>query len=77
MEDYRNLVIEELADSEAALREQTTTLIEIIADIAFENFVLRRMFEQEFVERIQADGVLTRTRRTHRHRFGRTHKAAI
>jgi hypothetical protein len=62
--DYRDLVIEELADAEAALRSQITTLVDTVADLAFENFVLRRMYERELVERIHGDAALARTRRT-------------
>jgi hypothetical protein len=38
--DYRDLVIIELADSEAALREQAGALIDVIADLAWENYWL-------------------------------------
>ena len=71
MRDYRDLVIEDLADSEAFLRQQTTALIDIIADRAFENVVLSRMFAREFVERLYADAALARTRCT---RLGRAQR---
>lgn len=67
MSDYRDVVIEQLADSEAALREQITTLVDMVADLAFENFLLRWLLERELVERIHGDAALARTRRTLRH----------
>lgn len=74
--DCRDLVIEELADSEAALREQIATLVDTVADLAFENLVLRRLFERELVERIHGDAALARTRRTLREQRQRPHQAA-
>ena len=76
MRDYRDLVIEELADREAELHEQITTLIDTIADLAVENFLLRRLFERELVERIHGDAALARTRRALRELRQRPHQAA-
>jgi hypothetical protein len=61
--DYRDLVIADLADSEAALREQIAALVDVVADLAFENVVLRCLFERELVERIHTKGALERVRR--------------
>jgi hypothetical protein len=61
-----DLVIQELADAEAELREQIATLIVLLADVTFENVMLRRVFERERVERLHADATLARTRRSMR-----------
>jgi hypothetical protein len=74
--DYRDLTIAMLADSEAALREQITTLVDTVADLVFENFLLRRLYERELVERIHGDAALARTRRTLREQRQHPHKAA-
>ena len=37
-----------------------------VADLAFENFVLRRLYERELIERIHGDAALARIRRTAR-----------
>ena len=39
--DYRDLVIEELADSEGALRAVNAQLLDLIADLTLENLHLR------------------------------------
>jgi hypothetical protein len=57
-----DLVIETLAESEAELREHVDRLLDIIARLAYDNFVLRRTLEIETVERIQGDGQLARER---------------
>jgi hypothetical protein len=64
--DHRDLVIADLARSEAALRERVDQLIGIIATIAFENGVLHRLFERELLERIHAEGRLDQYRRRDR-----------
>ena len=61
--DYRDLVIEQLADDETAQREQILTLVDIIADLAFENAVLFQLFGRECVDRIFGDAALRRLRR--------------
>ena len=62
--DYRDLAVEELADSEAALRAEIRTLVDLIADLAFENFQLRRAFQGELLERIHGDRALARCQRS-------------
>ena len=53
--DYRDLVIEELADENAAL-------IDLIADLAWENYWLRvvaeRAFQQPYQKRVRDDRVV-------------------
>jgi hypothetical protein len=58
--DFRDIVIEELADSEAALREENRTLIDIIADLAWENYSLRVNFIRILT---LADGVRVQAQR--------------
>jgi hypothetical protein len=58
--EFRDHVITELADAEAELREQNTLLLDILADVAFENGVLRRLYEREHVERIHGDAEIRR-----------------
>jgi hypothetical protein len=64
--DYRDLVIEMLAESEAELREHVDRLLDIIARLAYDNFVLRWVVEREMVARIYAEGALDRERRRRR-----------
>ena len=63
MTDHRDLVITELAASEADLREANRQLIELVADLAFENATLRTVYERELVCRIHADGTIRRLQR--------------
>ena len=51
-----DLVIEELADREAELREANRQLVDLVADLAWENAVLRTVWEKEAVSRIYGDG---------------------
>jgi hypothetical protein len=60
--DHRDMVITALADSEAELREHIDRLLGIMAGLAFENFLLRRVAERELVARINSDGQLARER---------------
>ena len=76
MRDHRDGVIEELAASEAALREQITTLVDLVADLAFENFLLRQVCKRELVERIHGDAALARARHELWARGPRPHPAA-
>ena len=66
MSDYRDLVIEELADSEAAHREHIDRLIGIIANLAHDNYILRRLLQREMVARIHGDAALERARAARR-----------
>ena len=61
--DYRDLAVEELADSEAALRAEIRTLVDLIADLAFEKFLARRAFQSELFARLQGDAALARCQR--------------
>lgn len=63
MPNYHDLVITDLAAAEASLRAQFTDLIDLVADLAFENYRLRRAFEHELLERIYGDAALARIRR--------------
>ena len=73
--DDRDLVIVELADAEAARREQIVTLVDTIADLAFESVLLCRVLERELIERIHGDATVARTRRALRERRQRAHQA--
>jgi hypothetical protein len=61
-DDYRDLVITELADSEAALREEIRTLVDLIADLAWANHWLRVVADRAFRHPYQ-----TRARDRERH----------
>src|SRR5262245_18031696 len=61
--DYRDDVIEELADDCAALREQNRDLIDLVADVAFENAQLRRVCLTQIVEGIYATATIARLQR--------------
>jgi hypothetical protein len=61
-----DLVIEALADSEAALREANQQLVDLVADLAFENYTLRKIYERELVTRIHGDGLIARLQRQRR-----------
>ena len=54
--DYRNLVIEQLADDEAELRDLVDVLLR-------EHAVLREIAEIEILRRIHAEGIIARQRR--------------
>jgi hypothetical protein len=54
--DYRDLVIRELADSEAAL-------IELTASLFMENVKLRELYHRELLGRIHAEARIARLRR--------------
>ena len=58
-----DLVIEILADSEARLRGEVDVLLGIVADLAFENYLLQRLFERELLERVHGEAQLARERR--------------
>jgi hypothetical protein len=60
--DYRDLVIEMFADSEAGLRANNATLIDLLADLTFEHLVLFQLLEREHLRRIQGDAALVRLR---------------
>jgi hypothetical protein len=68
--DDRDLVITELADAEAALRAQATDLAHLLADLTFENAVLRRLFAWERLQRIHVEGMCRRLQRTRRPAHG-------
>jgi hypothetical protein len=56
-------VIEELAASEADLREACRQLGDLVADLAFENHVLRLVCDRELLSRIHGDATIERLRR--------------
>jgi hypothetical protein len=64
--DYPDYVIEYLADSEDALREENQRLLDLIADLTLENIQLRICWEHELVSRIHGDATIARLRRQHR-----------
>jgi len=56
-----------IAASEADLRAQKATLIALVADLAFENVLLRRIAERELLARNHGDRTIERLqRRLHR-----------
>lgn len=57
-----DMVIEALADSEADLREANRQLIDLVADLAFDNAVLRELYERELIGRIHGDAIIRRLR---------------
>lgn len=61
----RDLTTAILVASEAKLRERVATLVDLVADIAYKNFLLERVAHKQIVERIWAEGALDRERRRH------------
>jgi hypothetical protein len=58
--DYRDLVIPDLADDNAALREANRQLIDLVADLAYENSILRILLEREQFSRVHGDVTIAR-----------------
>jgi hypothetical protein len=65
--DYREAVITDLADGEAALHEANRQLIDLISDLAVENTSLRILYEHELVSRVRGDATIARLRRVLHH----------
>ena len=61
--DYKDAAIDILAGSEAELREANRQLVDLVADLAYENAVLRFVCQQELVSRIHGDGTIARLQR--------------
>ena len=57
------LTIEGFAQSDADLREAKRQLIDLVADLAFENSILRILYEREQVCRIHGDATIERLQR--------------
>jgi hypothetical protein len=57
--DYRDLALEDLADENAELRDENRHLVDLVADLTFENAVLRIVGERELLERIRGDLTIT------------------
>jgi hypothetical protein len=73
--DYKNLVIADLADENAQLREQNgrllsvqSDLVDLIADLAWQTFKVQRAGERQLLERVHTDATLERVRRQQRGR---------
>lgn len=60
IEDYRDLVISDLADENAALRKH---FVALLADLADENFLLWRLYQAEYLSRIFGDAAIERLQR--------------
>lgn len=63
MPDARDMVIEMLTDSEAALWDANRQLIDLVADLTFENARLRSICEAELLSRIHGDATIARLQR--------------
>ena len=63
IDDYRELVIADLADENAVLREVNGSLVDLIADVTLENVRLRVLYDCEFLSRFHGDIVIARLRR--------------
>lgn len=53
-------VIEMLAESEAHVREANRQLVDLVADLAYENAMLRLVYERECLSRIHGDATIVR-----------------
>jgi len=56
-------VIEALADEAATLREANRQLIDLVADLSFENSMLRICYERELLARIHGDKTIAMLQR--------------
>jgi hypothetical protein len=61
--DDRDLVIADLADENAALRDVTDQLVDLLAEVTFENIQLRVLYDREFLARYHGDIVIARLER--------------
>ncbi len=61
--DYRDRVIQTFADDEAALREANRQLVDLVADLAFDNAMLQVLYERELIARIHGDATIARLHR--------------
>jgi hypothetical protein len=58
-----DLVIAQLSDDEATLLEANRQLIDLVADLAHENSILRMLYERELVSRLHGDATIERLQR--------------
>jgi hypothetical protein len=58
--DHRDLVIEELANRERDLFEANRQLIDLVADLSYENALLRVVYEREHLSRVHGDQTIAR-----------------
>lgn len=70
------MVIEDLADENALLREANLQLVDLVADLALENVTLRLLYDRECRSRIYGDGVIARLQRQRRDQPKRGSSAA-
>jgi len=66
---YRDLVITDLADENAALREDNerlravqSELVDLLADLTWELFIVQKAGERQMLERVHTDITLDRVR---------------
>jgi hypothetical protein len=45
------------------VRQHNAMLVDLVADLTYDNYRLRRALERELIERVHADGALARARR--------------
>ena len=69
MSGYRDLVITDLADENAALREDNerlravqSELVDLLADLTWELFIVHKAGERQMLERVHTDITLDRVR---------------
>lgn len=60
-----DLVIEAFADSEAELLAANRELVDFVADLVFENGILRLLYEHELIARIHGEATIASLRRQH------------
>jgi pyruvate-formate lyase-activating enzyme len=53
--DFRDLAITDLADEGAQLREANRTLVDLLADVVFENHVLHQELDREVKARLRRE----------------------
>lgn len=71
-----DLVIADLTDENADLREANRQLVDLVADLAFENTRHRLLWELEYVSRLHGDAQIARLQRQLREQRQRERRAA-
>ena len=61
--DTSDIVIETILEEDQSLREANRQLVDLVADLAFENAQLRILHQHEFVSRMWGDKQIERLQR--------------